>query len=247
MLRWSLFKSPQSNNIFVLFYCILLWNLSTITYALRCKCTTSKGATRCDGDFCDVHALNGKRGACGMVRFERETHFACVRINASSNDTYCHVVKGATACWCRDRDFCNVDIELDLEKQQRQSSVDEEMDEDDDVDGENWADDQVFMGGVQVAEDVAGDPFVIEATQIDGMAAVEYQPAERVDEVKKIRVSPEAKTTPPLLPIIQYIDNFGDDDDGYDSEDWNSVKNCSLVTMKFPSCNDKILSPCRRN
>ncbi|MCP9259955.1 hypothetical protein DINM_003158 [Dirofilaria immitis] len=95
-------------------------------YSLRCKCNANRGLSRCTGDFCDIHNHNGKRAACGALRRSRQTIFACVLIRQTSNDTYCHVIGSTTACWCRQMDFCNADLEAEL------FDVDESMDDSND-------------------------------------------------------------------------------------------------------------------
>ncbi|VDN19218.1 unnamed protein product [Gongylonema pulchrum] len=82
--------------------------------SLRCKCNTNRGPTQCMSDFCDIHSRDGKRAACGALRRAKQTIFSCVLIRQNSNDTYCHVVGSTTACWCRQMDFCNADLEAEL-------------------------------------------------------------------------------------------------------------------------------------
>ncbi|VBB33040.1 unnamed protein product [Acanthocheilonema viteae] len=83
-------------------------------HSLRCKCNANRGPSPCIGDFCDIHNRDGKRAACGALRRARQTIFACVLIRRTSNDTYCHVIGSTTACWCREMDFCNADLEAEL-------------------------------------------------------------------------------------------------------------------------------------
>ncbi|VDM92816.1 unnamed protein product [Litomosoides sigmodontis] len=84
------------------------------SHALRCKCNANRGVSQCTGNFCDIHNRDGKRAACGALRHARQTIFACVLIRRTSNDTYCHVIGSTTACWCREMDFCNADLEAEL-------------------------------------------------------------------------------------------------------------------------------------
>ncbi|VDN05458.1 unnamed protein product [Thelazia callipaeda] len=77
-------------------------------------CNTNRGPSACLGDFCDIHNRDGKRAACGALRRSRQTIFSCVFIRQNSNDTYCHVIGSVTACWCRQMDFCNADLEAEL-------------------------------------------------------------------------------------------------------------------------------------
>ncbi|EJW82440.1 hypothetical protein WUBG_06650 [Wuchereria bancrofti] len=118
---WHYSLSTTIYSILIIIIIIIL-HFQTI-HSLRCKCNANRGPSPCVGDFCDIHNRDGKRAACGALRRSRQTIFACVLIRQSSNDTYCHVIGSTTACWCRQMDFCNVDLEAEL------FDVDESMDD----------------------------------------------------------------------------------------------------------------------
>lgn len=158
-----IFYLNQSYQLIILFTLL-------IPYAvlLRCKCSTNKGAAPCNGYYCDVHGKGTKRAACGAVRISKQTHFACVLIKQSSNDTFCHVVRSATACWCRNVDFCNVDLEREL------FDVDEEHNED------------YQPSSTELSGD---DIFVIKANRFENSKSIERRINKNQDSIRKPDIS----------------------------------------------------------
>uniref|UniRef100_A0A915PGV1 Uncharacterized protein n=1 Tax=Setaria digitata TaxID=48799 RepID=A0A915PGV1_9BILA len=116
---------------YLIYYYLLITFYIQQLYSLRCKCNANRGPSPCIGDFCDIHNRDGKRAACGALRRSRQTIFACVLIRQTSNDTYCHVIGSTTACWCRQMDFCNADLEAEL------FDVDESADDDSKADSDS--------------------------------------------------------------------------------------------------------------
>uniref|UniRef100_A0A914V602 Uncharacterized protein n=1 Tax=Plectus sambesii TaxID=2011161 RepID=A0A914V602_9BILA len=85
--------------------------------ALRCYCTTSKGAAECENNVCefavDSSEESDARPACAALNHSISgIHYACVRSKTEADETTCKVGPTGnggtvTACWCRDVDFCN--------------------------------------------------------------------------------------------------------------------------------------------
>ncbi|VDM47755.1 unnamed protein product [Toxocara canis] len=177
----------------------LFYLLTTIVaqhaLALRCKCTTSKGVSKCNGDFCDVHGTSDKRAACGAVRVARQTHFACVHIKHTSNDTFCHVIKSATACWCRVVDFCNVDLEAELF----------DVDADEDERQQQRSEEDYFE------EEISHDTFIITATRLDDMKSVELETVTRLSANDHLQLMPDTRTVAPSFLPDDYFDNYGEE------------------------------------
>uniref|UniRef100_A0A0R3S2Q9 Activin_recp domain-containing protein n=1 Tax=Elaeophora elaphi TaxID=1147741 RepID=A0A0R3S2Q9_9BILA len=126
---------PTSIYIFLILILVIILRVQQLQ-SLRCKCNANRGPSLCIGDFCDIHNRDGKRAACGALRRARQTIFACVLIRQSSNDTYCHVIGSTTACWCRQMDFCNADLEAEL------FDVDESSDASDESSAANFISNQ---------------------------------------------------------------------------------------------------------
>lgn len=192
--------------------------------ALRCRCTTSKGVSECNGYFCDVHGTSDKRAACGAVRVARQTHFACVHIKHTSNDTFCHVIKSATACWCRGVDFCNVDLEAELfdvdeDEEEQEEPLDEESSE----------------------EEMPHDTFIITATRLDDMKTVELKTATRLDAIDHLQLTPGTKSIPPSISADDYLDEY---DDGLDGG-YVSIRSLLLFCLRIPHCAHDVVAPCR--
>lgn len=175
--------------------------------ALRCRCNTSKGKSECHEGYCDIHNINGRRAACGVVRMRRETHFACVLIKETSNDTYCHVVKNATACWCRDLDFCNVELEARLDE----FDLPEQNGSKEDAESVTFPESAFAV--------TATPPGSHQAEKVVVKAAVEID-----DTIPRV-LTPATKIIPsPLLGIdssdSEEYDNLEEGKEGYD---WDSV------------------------
>lgn len=190
-------------------------------HSLRCKCNANRGLSPCIGDFCDIHNRDGKRAACGALRRSQQTIFACVLIRQSSNDTYCHVIGSTTACWCREMDFCNADLEAELFDVDE--SVDNSKDDSDEVSSSN------FISNPQQEEFIIEpNPQLTSARSHPVTTAIPIQsldisavtvksvtlsnikqsmktkinPAIQIDVVEKIKLTPQRENPPTVITEI---------------------------------------------
>ncbi|VDM92599.1 unnamed protein product [Onchocerca ochengi] len=192
-------------------------------HALRCKCNANRGPSPCTGDFCDIHNRDGKRAACGALRRSRQTIFACVLIRQTSNDTYCHVIGSTTACWCRQMDFCNADLEAEL------FDVDESMDVSSDDS------DEISESSPNLVSNLQREKFVVKAnlqqistnlqpvvtiipeqshdittrtvksttlSDIKQSMKTKINPAIRIDVAEKIKLTPQRENPPTVMTEI---------------------------------------------
>ncbi|VDK48819.1 unnamed protein product [Anisakis simplex] len=225
--------SPHEQLISFLFAFLLIER----AFALRCKCTTSKGISKCVYEYCDVHATSEKRAACAVVRVEQQTHFACVLIKHTSNDTFCHMIRSATACWCRDVDFCNVDLEARLVETVK--SI-----ENDNGDGnalsyensnENESDNDEQQTSFVEAEEVPHDIFDITATRLDDMKEVELKAATELDSFSHLNVT-AARNSKPTFSPEDYLYNYADEiDQGFVYIFFESFSNHFIFKIFLPT------------
>lgn len=169
--------NKSTDLLSLLLLLIILLNAELIL-SLRCKCNTDKGATDCNGDYCDVHNVKTKRSACGAVRINDQTYFACVRIKSTSNDTYCHVINNATACWCRDIDFCNADLESDLYNSELERKK------------------KLLKKQLFESKSMLQTPFVITASVVDDIATTDIRTATVIEPVTDVKVTAEIDERP---------------------------------------------------
>lgn len=198
-------------RVFSIAFCLFILSFTEKVYSLRCKCNTQKGLSRCYGDYCDIHSQDGKRAACGALRRARQTIFACVLIKQTSNDTYCHVVRSTTACWCRSMDFCNADLEselFDVDDDSEQFSSSDEVDER--VINDVTQQDNLESTTITTTIRPRPTPIIIHATT-KRSAKTKINQAIEFDAVKKIKLKAEPKQPLPTVNGEALTDNYEDE------------------------------------
>lgn len=243
----------QNQILFRIYYLITIFLICLLFQhinSLRCKCNTNRGPAPCSAGFCDIHNRGGKRAACGALRRSRQTIFACVLIRRSSNDTYCHVVDSTTACWCRQIDFCNADLEAELFDVEE--SGNDSFEKTDSVEESNQninSEREAVMQHVsdkalttkessqillpKIFTTVTQKPYL--STSTKRSIRTKINPAVPLDFVTQVKVTPQQKEQSPAVTVETILDEYedvlDDNDDGYQ---WQAV---TIPDISFSTIN----------